>query len=81
MGGRVALELVGDEAARLHTLALQQLPEESPCSARVSSTLDQDVKDITVLVNGTPQAVSLASDADEDLVKEPSVTESTLPPP
>ena len=49
VGGRVPLELVGDEAARLYALALQQLAEESPCSGRVSSTLDQNVKDITIL--------------------------------
>ncbi len=50
----VASQLVGDEAARLHTLALQQLAEESPCSRGVSSALDEDVEDITILVNGTP---------------------------
>ena len=77
----VASQLVGDEAARLPTLALQQLAEESPCGRGVSSALDEDVEDITILVNGSPQVVSVASDGDEDLVKEPGVSESTLPPP
>ena len=77
----IASELVADEAARLHTLALQQLAEEPSGSGGVSSTLDEDVEDISILVNGTPQVVSLASDADEDLVEEPGVPESTLPPP
>ena len=49
-----------------------QLAEESPCGGGVSSTLDQDIEDITILVNGTPQVMPVASDGDEDLVKEPS---------
>jgi hypothetical protein len=47
----------------------------------ISPSLDQDVEDITILVNGAPQVVSLAPDGREDLVKEPGVAESNLPPP
>ena len=43
--------------------------------------MDEDVEDITILVNGSPQVVSVASNGDEDFVKEPGVSESTLPPP
>ena len=80
MRSPIASELVGDQPSRFAPLSLQQLPEESLGSAGVSSTLDQDIDHVAVLINGAPQVVSLALDADEDLVQEPDVSESTLPP-
>ena len=80
MRSPIASEFVGDQPSRFAPLPLQQLPEESLGSSGVSSTLDQDVDHVAVLINGAPQVVSLALDADEDLVQEPDVSESTLPP-
>ena len=74
VGCSVASELVGNEAARLRTLALQQLAEESPCSGRVSSTLDREVDQVAVLIDGTPKRMTLPLDRDEDLVQESGVS-------
>ena len=39
----------------------------SRCAAGVSSTLDQDVENDAVLIDGAPEPVWLAGDRDEDL--------------
>ena len=77
--GPVASEFVSDQPSGFAPLPFQQLAQESPCGCGVSAALDQDLEHITILVNGTPQVVFLASDLDEDLVKVPSVTQTTSP--
>ena len=53
--------------------ALQQLAKEPLSCGRVAPALDQDVEDISVLVDRTPKIVLLAADADEPLVHVPLV--------
>ena len=40
--------------------------------------LDENIKDVTVLVHCTPQIVTLPLNRDEDFVEMPCVTESSL---
>ena len=77
----IASELVCDQPSRFAPLPFQQLPEEPPGSVGVAPSLDQDIDYVAVLIDGAPQIVSLASDADEDLVQEPDVSESALATP
>ncbi len=48
----VASQLVGDQPPGRATLTLQQLTEEAIGGAGVSPSLNQDIKHITILING-----------------------------
>src|SRR5690348_5030030 len=73
-GGGVALELVCDDHPRNIPQALQQLAEEPRGRGCVAPALDQNVEDISVLVDRAPQIVLLAADPDEHLVHVPLVS-------
>ena len=74
----VAAQLVGHETRRFLPLTLQEFPKESPRRAPVPAGLDEDVDQITVLVNRTPEILALTVDRDEDFVQKPRISESTL---
>jgi hypothetical protein len=42
--------------------------------------LDENVDEITILVDGTPQILPAAADGDEDLVEMPDIAEPPLAP-
>ena len=46
----------------------------------ISTRLDQDVDHVTVLVDGTPEVLTLALDVDEELVQVPRVAQATFSP-
>jgi hypothetical protein len=71
-GGGVALELVCDDHPRSIPQALQQLAEEPRARGCAAPALDQNVEDISVLVDRAPKIVLLA-DSDEHLVHVPLV--------
>src|SRR5215813_6520542 len=72
-GSGVALELVRDDHPRNIPQALQQIAEEPRGRGRVAPALDQNVEDISVLVDRAPKIVLLAADPDEHLVHVPLV--------
>ena len=74
----VAAQLVGDQPPRLTLLALQQLAEKACGSPAVATRLDEDIDDVAILIDGTPEIVSPSLDSDEDLVQVPDVAQSTL---
>src|SRR5215467_10712533 len=74
LGRGVALELVCHDHPRSISQALQQLAKEPLGCGRAAPALDQDVEDISVLVDRTPKIVLLAADSDEHLVHVPLVT-------
>jgi len=53
-GHRITAQLVRHDRSRLMIEARQQLPEEALGGCRVSPLLEQDVDDLTVLVDGAP---------------------------
>jgi hypothetical protein len=75
---RVALELVGGETARLAALSFQELSEKACRHPSVSAKLHENVDDVTVLVDGTPQVLPLALNRDKQLIQIPPVTEAPL---
>src|SRR6201984_797824 len=79
-GGGVAFELVRDNHPRSIPQALQQLAEEPRGRGCVAPALDQNVEDISVLVDRAPKIVLLAADPDEHLVHVPLVA-GLWPPP
>ena len=72
----IGTELVRDHDARRRDGGFQELPHEPLRSATVSSTLDQDVENEAILIDGAPQPVLLAGDRDDDLIHMPFVAAS-----
>ena len=58
-------------------LSLQELSHQPPCSLGVSAALHQHIEDKAILVDGPPQPVLRAGNADDDLVEVPFVTQAT----
>ena len=69
----IRTELVRDHHARRRDGGFQELLHEPLRSARVSSTLDQDVENEAILIDGAPQPVRLAGDRDHDFIHMPFV--------
>src|SRR5271165_4512758 len=76
----IQTELVHDHHARRRDGGFQELLHEPLRSARVSSTLDQDVENEAILIDGAPQPVRLAGDRDHDFVHMPFVAASGRAP-
>src|ERR1700722_1083321 len=75
-GSAVGTELVGDHDARRSDGGFQELSRELLRSATVSSTLDQDVENEAILIDGAPEPVLLARDRNDDLIHMPFVAAS-----
>ncbi len=54
--------------------------KEALSGSLVAVARDQDIEDVTILVNGSPKIMALAADCEEQLVHVPDVTEPTLSP-
>ena len=74
----VAAQLVGDQPPRLTLLALQQLAKKACGSPAVAPRLDEDVDDVAILIDGTPEIVAPSLDGDEDLVQVPDIAQPAL---
>jgi len=75
-GGAIRAELVGDHASGRTALLLQQAPEQTPCCFGIAPGLQDLVENIAIMVDGAPQPVLLAGDADHDLVEMPDVAKA-----
>ena len=78
MGNPITSQLVGDEPQWLFSLTLQESLKESLCRKPVPTRLHQDVNDVAVLIDGTPEVLQLAVDSDEHFVQIPRIAEPTL---
>jgi hypothetical protein len=65
----VAGQLVSDEDARRIVQTLQQPLEEALCRSRIAVALHQDIEHDPVLIDGAPEIMQSASDAEENLVQ------------
>ena len=74
----VAAQLVSHETRRFLSLTLQESSKESPRRTPVPTRLDEDIDQVTVLVDRTPQILALTVDRGEDFVQKPRIVESTL---
>ncbi len=55
-------------------MTFQQLAKKAFGSPAVSTRLDEDVDDVAILIDGTPEILPLSLDGDEDLVQVPCVS-------
>ena len=67
----VALQLICDDDAGHVLQTLQQLAEELLRCFLTSLTLHQDIKDVAILVYGSPQIMILAVDLQEHFIQVP----------
>ena len=76
MGNWIALELVRDELPRGSSLSLQHLAKEPVSGSLVASLRNEEIQNITVLINGTPEVDLLPVDLQEQLIHVPDVAQS-----
>ena len=75
-GSAVGAQLVGRSPRRREALFAHQLDGRRP----VSTTLDQDLKDLAFVVDGTPQIHVPACDTDDHFVEMPAIARSRTSP-
>ncbi len=68
MCGTVTLQFVGDESKRCLPLTFQKLAEQACRGPAVATRLNEDLNDVSVLINGPPQILPLTVDRDEYFV-------------
>ena len=69
----VAAQLVGHETNRFLSLIFKESPKESSRRTPVPAGLDEDVDQVTLLVNRTQQILVLTVDRDEDFDQNPRI--------
>ncbi len=74
----VAPQFVGDQPSGLASLTFQQLSEEAFSRTPIAARLDEDVDRVAVLIDRTPEIVSLALDGHEEFVQVSRVAQTTL---
>jgi hypothetical protein len=72
-GSPIGGQLVGDDALGHDALPLHQPGQQALSCLGVAAALDDLVEDISVLINGSPEPVLLASNADDHLIQMPDV--------
>ena len=76
----VGAQLVGDQQFRREALFAEQLAYQLGGRRPVATTLDQDLEDLTHVVDGTPQIHVLARDPDDHFVEMPAIARSRTAP-
>src|ERR1700680_2612236 len=79
-GSAVRAQLVGRHPRRREALFAAQPAHPLHGRGPVSTTLDQDLKDLALVVDGTPQIHVLARDPDDHFVKMPTIARSRTAP-
>ena len=77
-GSSIALQLVGDDPEWSLALIAQQSAKEPLGCTLIAARLQQNINDITILIDGTPKILLLAVDSDEEFVQIPGITEASL---
>ena len=72
-GGGVGTQLVSRHPLRREALLAEQLAHEPDSCALVSSALNQDLEDLALMIDGTPQIHVLARNPDDHFVEMPSI--------
>ena len=71
--GGVGAQLVGDQQFGCEALLLEQLAHQPQRRPSVASTLNQQVEDLALMVDGTPQIHPLTGDPHHHLVEVPAI--------
>src|ERR1700719_4896182 len=79
-GSAVGAQLVGRHPRRREALFAEQLAHQLDGRRPVATTLDQDLEDLALVVDGTPQIHLLARDPDDHFVEMPAIARSRTAP-
>jgi hypothetical protein len=80
-GRAVGTQLVGRHPLRREALLAQQLAHELGGRRPVSTTLNQNLEHLALMIDGTPQIHVLARNPDDHFVEMPAITRSRTAPP
>jgi hypothetical protein len=80
LGDTVTAEAVGHEPNRWPSLTLQECAKESLRGTPITTRLDEDVDDVTVLVDRPPEILAPPANRHEHFVHEPGTPESASAP-
>jgi hypothetical protein len=75
-GSAVGAQLVGRHPGRREALFAEQLAHQLDGRRPVATTLDQDLEDLALVVDGTPRIHVLARDPDDHFVEMPAIARS-----
>ena len=73
MRGSVASEFIGDKPPRRSALLLEKPTEEPDRGYLVPPFLDQDIQDLSILINGPKQIVLPSVDPNKDFIDKPPI--------
>ena len=73
-GCSIARQFIGDQYTRDILTAFQELAKELLRSCFIPSALNQNIENIAILVDRSPEIVQSAIDFEEDFIKMPFVT-------
>ena len=68
-GSSIALQLVGDDPKWLLALTAQQSAKKPLGCTPIAARQQQNIDDITILIDGAPKILLLAVDSDEEFVQ------------
>jgi hypothetical protein len=79
-GSAVGAQLVGRHPGRREALFAEQLAHQLDGRRPVATTLDQDLEDLALVIDGTTQIHLLARDPDDHFVEMPAIARSRTAP-
>jgi hypothetical protein len=74
----ITSEFVGDQPAGFAPLAFEQATEKPFSSLLIAAALHENINDIAVLIDGSPQILLLSLNRDKHFVEMPGVTQAAL---
>ena len=77
MRGSVTSEFIGDDLPRRSALLLEKPTEEPDRGCLVPPFLEQDIQDLSILINGPKQIMLLSVDPNKDFIDKPPVADWT----
>jgi hypothetical protein len=76
----VGAQLVGRHPGRREALSVEQFAHQLDGRRPVATTLDEDLEDLALVVDSTPQIHVLACDPDNHFVEMPAIARSRTAP-
>ena len=74
----IALEFVGHQPPGFSPLAFDEKAEKPFSRALLGTALHEDINDITILIDRSPEILSLALNRDKDFVDVPGIAQWSL---
>jgi len=80
MRGSITAELIGNQTHGPAPLPFHQLAKKPLSGSAITTSLDEDLDHVAILIDGAPEVLTTAADLHEDLVEMPYIAELWLAP-